>query len=244
MRFSQAWTITRKDFSVFRRKSSLLASLVALPLGIGVGLPIIASLVMARRGTKFVAFLPVVDAFLFFFVIGTVAMASGLAAYSIVGEKTERSLEPLLATPTTDGEILLGKTLAAFLPTIGATWIGVTLFAVLIDAISRPQLGYLYFPNETMLELLFLVAPLTCLCAVELDVLVSSRVSDVRTAQQVGTLLVIPFGGLYALGETNVLPITSTNLLIIGGVLALADVALFFTSRRVFAREEILTRWK
>jgi ABC-2 type transport system permease protein len=51
----------------------------------------------------------VINAFLFFFIIGAVSLPVGIAAYSVVGEKVEKSLEPLLTTPLTDGEILMGK---------------------------------------------------------------------------------------------------------------------------------------
>ena len=39
-----------------------------------------------------------------------------IAAYSIVGEKTTHSLEPLLATPISTGELLAGKNLASVIP--------------------------------------------------------------------------------------------------------------------------------
>src|SRR5574338_688738 len=52
-----------------------------------------------------------------------------IAAYSIVGEKTTRSLEPLLATPITTAELLIGKTLAAAIPAIVATYGAFAVFA-------------------------------------------------------------------------------------------------------------------
>jgi ABC-2 type transport system permease protein len=56
------------------------------------------------------------NSLVYFFVVLAAILPASIAAYSIVGEKIEKSLEPLLATPTTDGEILLGKTIAAFVP--------------------------------------------------------------------------------------------------------------------------------
>ena len=55
------------------------------------------------------------DALVFIFIILAAIIPTVIGSYSIVGEKIEK-LETLLATPTTDSEILLGKTLAAFLP--------------------------------------------------------------------------------------------------------------------------------
>ena len=59
-----------------------------------------------------------------------------IAAYSIVGEKITRSLEPLLATPVTTTELLLGKGLAAALPGVGTAWACYGIF--LIFAGSSP----------------------------------------------------------------------------------------------------------
>lgn len=167
-----------------------------------------------------------------------------MASYSIVGEKVEKSLEPLLATPATDGEILLGKSLGAFLPSIAATYFGATVFMVLIDVITHQQLGYLFYPNWNAGVFLLLAAPLACLFSVEVNVIVSARVNDVRAANQFGGLLVIPFAALYVLGEINLVPLTANDLLILSAVLLFVDILLFFVSRSTFRREEILTKWK
>jgi len=41
--------------------------------------------------------------------------------------KLDRSLEPLLATPVNDGELLLGRALAAFIPSLLATYLGAAI---------------------------------------------------------------------------------------------------------------------
>ncbi|MCX6034730.1 MAG: ABC transporter permease subunit, partial [Chloroflexi bacterium] len=57
-----------------------------------------------------------VSEFMMLFMLVPVAIPVTIAAYSIVGEKTTRSLEPLLATPITTVELLIGKCLAAVIP--------------------------------------------------------------------------------------------------------------------------------
>lgn len=244
MNLARSWTITTKDFAVFRRKSSVLYSLIAFPLGIGFGLPAILGLVTVRRHVAFPTLVPLLDSFAFFFVIESVLLATTLASYSIVGEKVEKSLEPLLATPTTDSEILLGKTIAAFLPTIGATTLGATVFMLVTDAISHGQLGYYYYPNWTMGVILLIAGPLACLFGVEVNVLISSQATDVRAAQQLGSMVVLPFAGLYVLGEIQVVTLDTMALLEISAVLAVLVAVLFTVSRAAFSREKILTRWK
>ena len=245
MDLGNSWTIATKDLSIFRKKKSILYSLVAFPLGVALGLPAVIWLVVEKHSAvSYAMLIPLFNAFSFFFMIGTVALATGMASYSIVGEKVEKSLEPLLATPTTDGEVLLGKALAAFLPTIASTYLGATIFMVFIDALSRQQLGYLFYPNWTIAVFLLLATPLACLFSVELNVIFSARVTDVRGAQQFGGLIVLPFMGLYVLGEIGSISLDAPTLLVISAVLFLVDVILFFISKATFRREEILTKWK
>src|SRR5438477_11370688 len=57
-----------------------------------------------------------VNQFLTMFLILPLVIPSVIAAHSIVGEKSGHTLEPLLATPITVGELLLGKCMAAAIP--------------------------------------------------------------------------------------------------------------------------------
>src|SRR5438132_13137977 len=129
--------------------------------------------------------LPVLlPAFAFFYLILAGFIPTSIASYSIVGEKVEKCLEPLLATPTTDGEILLGKGISAFLPPIVVILGGSAVFMVLMDLVTRGTLGYAFFPNWNAGIALFLMVPLAAIMSVEWNVIISSRVSDVRVAMQ------------------------------------------------------------
>ncbi len=246
MRLSQVWIVASHDLGLLRRRRSITAGLVGFPIAVAVGFPLLVDYLLHRSGAAIPSSLlgGLIDSFSFFFVIGAATIPVGIASYSIVGEKVEKSLEPLLATPTTDGEILLGKTLAALLPTILAVWAGATLFMILMDRVTSKTLGYLYFPNWEMAVILLALAPLVALFAVEASILISSRVSDVRSAQQLSALVFFPFVLLYVLGEIGVVPLDTTNLLYISGALALVVLGLFALSRETFQRDNILTRWQ
>lgn len=245
MRLGVAWTIASKDLDVLRRKRSVLAGLFAFPLGAAIGLPLVLRIVGRQSGGIPPAVLPgLLDAFALFFLIGAATLPTTIASYTLVGEKVERSLEPLLATPTTDGEILLGKTLAAFLPPLLATWVGTVVFATLSDLVTRPALGHFYFPNLLLVVIALVLAPLSCLVSVEASVLVSTRVSDVRSAQQLAGLIVLPYAALYVGAEVNAVSFTTTNILLLSAALAAVCLGLFVLTRSVFRRDEILTRWK
>ncbi len=238
------WTITTKDIGLFIKKKLIIYSALILPLILSIGLPLIAWYVVNHRNVPVQLLFPVFNAFSFFFIILSAIIPTIIASYSFVGEKTEKTLEPLLATPTTDDEILLGKCLAAFLPVISMVFISAVIFMVLMDIFTFAKVGYLFFPNWSFVIMILLDAPLACVMSIELSVIISSRVNDIRSAQQLAFLAVIPFFVLYLLTEFSVITIDVNTLLIIAGILALIDICLFFISRAVFQREEILTKWK
>jgi ABC-2 type transport system permease protein len=248
MRLSVAWIITSKELSIFRKKKSIFYSVIIFPLFVSIVLPLLVHSLMARSGSispdDIAALLSVINAFAFFFIIGAATLPTAIASYSIIGEKQEQSLEPLLATPTTDGEILLGKSIGALLPPLIAIWIGAVIFMGLIDSFLFGMLGYLYYPNAVIAVIMLLLVPLAAITAVEMSVIISSRVNDVRTAQQLGSLIVIPFALIYVLGEVNAFPLTVLYLLVLSAVLVLVDAALFRIAIATFNREEILTRWR
>ncbi|HXQ95189.1 MAG TPA: ABC transporter permease subunit [Thermoplasmata archaeon] len=245
MRLSQAWTVARHDMQLLRQRRGILVGLVAFPVGIGVGFPaLIQFLLLPRGGPDPATWAPMfIDAFAFWFVIGAASLPTSIASYSIVGEKVSKSLEPLLATPTTDGEILLGKTLAALVPTLLAMSVGATLFQVLIDLETVGPFGYLYYPNWQMAVELFIAMPLVALTAVEASVVISSRVTDTRSAQQYAGVILVPMIFVYVAAEI-VLTLTAINLLYISAAFGLLALLLFWVSVNAFRREEILTRWK
>jgi ABC-2 type transport system permease protein len=246
MRLSKAWLVATRDFKVFRRQKNIWYSIIIFPIIISVLFPAILEFAGQRsRGLLTVANLPnLLNSFSFFVVIGAAFIPLGIASYSIVGEKIEKSLEPLLATPLTDGEILLGKAIAALLPTLVAMYAGAAVFMVGVDAVTFGKLGYNYFPNWTFGVLLLVLVPVAVVMSVLYSIIVSSRVNDVRSASSYGILIFLPFMAIYFASEIGIISLDINGLLIIAGILSAIDVALYFVSTAAFQREEILTKWK
>ena len=143
MDFETVWTIASKDLGIFRRKKSIFYATFLLPLVLSIALPGVIAYVSTRETTSTSVLVGLLGSFSFFFVILAAIIPAAISSYSIVGEKVEKSLEPLLATPATDGEILLGKSLASFIPAILAVFLGASIFMILIDAVTYGKLGYL-----------------------------------------------------------------------------------------------------
>lgn len=181
--------------------------------------------------------------FLVLLVLTPVTGAMSIAAYSIVGEKQARTLEPLLATPLTTMELLGAKVLGAFLPALALT--GGTFLVYLAGVMLFAQPGaFRAILLPTSLAVTFVLGPLTSLAALQLAVCVSSRVNDARSAQQIGALVVLPLTAVFILQITGLLRLT---LPVIGAAaLALAgvNIGLLLIGTALFDRESILTRWK
>jgi ABC-2 type transport system permease protein len=185
-----------------------------------------------------------VNQFLILFMIMPVAIPVAIAAYSIVGEKTTRSLEPLLATPITTEELLAGKSLAAAIPAILATWGSFAIFLLLapLTGISRPVQQYLLGP--TWLLAVALLGPLMAIMAVNFAVIVSSRVSDPRVAEQISMVIIVPVMAVMFAQIGGLIVVNVQLVLVSALVLALIDVFLVYMGARMFQRETILTKWR
>jgi ABC-2 type transport system permease protein len=249
MRLWKSWIVTQKDLSVFKKNKYVLYSLIAMPVIMGVVLPVIfifalnAEITTLPHSQLLAAANQVVNVATMYLVLIASILPSIIASYSFVGEKIEKSLEPLLATPTTDGELLLGKSLAAFIPCIAVTYIGAAISTPIIDYWSSTKIGVLLIPNLYWLLVMGVIAPLSCIMSVEANIIVSSKVNDIRAAQQLGGLVVLPLVFVVIFASTS----AQLSVLLAAGVsiaLAVADVALFYLSKATFQREEILTKWK
>ena len=185
-----------------------------------------------------------VSQFMIMFMIVPLAIPATISSYSIVGEKTTHSLEPLLATPITTAELLIGKSLAAAIPAVVATWLGFSVFAAGAWILIPNKALFAAILDLRWLLAIFLVGPLMAILAVNLSVMVSSRVNDPRVAEQISMVVILPvlvafFGQLAGLFLIN-----RQLILASGGVLIILDMILIYLAVRLFQRETILTRWK
>ena len=185
-----------------------------------------------------------VNQFLLLFLLIPLAVPVTIASYSIVGEKSTRSLEPLLATPTSTTEIIVGKALASVIPAIGATWLAFVIFLIGARFFAASDRVYALFMNPMWFVAMLIVAPLFTVLSVSVAIIISSRVSDPRAAEQIGMLVMLPIMGLFFGAIFGVIPLNTTTMLLLGALTLLADVGLVALGVKLFQRETILTRWK
>jgi ABC-2 type transport system permease protein len=238
------WKIAKKELKVIGRKKSIILYTILFPFFLSIGFLLVVKSDIVQSSGISSNYQLGLESLTYFYVVLAAIVPNSIAAYSIVGEKIEKSLEPLLAAPITDDEILLGKGIAAFLPPMVSIWAAASVFMAVTDYLTYNLLSYYYFPNWNSGVMLFLIAPLAAILSIELGVIVSARVNDVRGANQIASLMFIPFMGVFLAGVEGIISLDLDTLLIISVVVLLFDVVLFFVSKSTFKREEILTKWK
>lgn len=182
--------------------------------------------------------------FMILFMITPLIIPINIAAYSIVGEKTTRSLEPLLATPITTVELLMGKNLAATIPATLATWGGFLLYALgaVFIVESSKVLATLFNPLWWIAVLV--AGPLLAILSVNFSLMVSSRVNDPRVAEQLSSVIIMPVMVLFFGQITGFLVLNQWLVLLLTLLLIGADALVIYLATQLFQRETILTRWK
>ncbi len=257
-------TIVRKEWAEVFKKRMVLFSVIFLPLFLSV-LPLIILYSMGGSDAGGAsAELPaqfqqlcktnmtagqcmqyyIVSEFLIMFMLIPLFIPVNIAAYSIVGEKTTHSLEPLLATPISTSELLAGKNLASVIPAIIATWAGFAIFAVGSLIITGGGALASALLDPMWLIAIFVAGPLMSVLSVNFSIMVSSRVNDPRVAEQLSAVVILPLLAVFFGQISGLFVLNSTLILLMCLVLVLVDILMVYLAVRLFQRETILTRWK
>jgi ABC-2 type transport system permease protein len=181
--------------------------------------------------------------FLPLLVLAPVAASMSVAAYTVIGEKQARTLEPLLATPITTFELLSAKVLGALIPAVALTFASFVVYGLGMALFTHAgAVRVLLAPRS--LSMVFVLGPLAALAALQLAVCVSSRVNDARSAQQIGALIILPLAGLLVGQLTGSVALTGRLIAAFAVVLVALNAVLIRVGIELFDRESILTRWR
>ena len=182
--------------------------------------------------------------FMLFFVMMPLIIPTTIAAYSVVGEKTTRSLEPLLATPITTTELLVGKCFAAVIPAVAATFVSFLIFNIGILILGISSKVHAYVLSPTWLVGILLLGPVLSIISAMFAIFVSSRVNDPRVAEQIASVMVVPFMGVFLLSSFGVITLNLRTMVVAVIICAVVAAVLLYLGTLIFDRENILTKWK
>jgi len=181
--------------------------------------------------------------FLILFMLIPTVVPLTIAIYSVIGEKSARTLEPLLAAPVRVGELLLAKSLASAIPAVLVTWVAYAIYLGSVSALGSAAAVRAVTAPRWILAIVVMV-PLLTLLSVNLGILISTRVNDVRVAQQIGGLVVVPVVGIGILQVTGRVVLNNESFINTAIFLFVIDAVVFFLARLAFQRENILSRWR
>ncbi|HLW96790.1 MAG TPA: ABC transporter permease subunit [Solirubrobacteraceae bacterium] len=240
MRFS--WTrvaaIAVKELRDYRRNRFVIGTMAFLPL-LFIAAPMVqlltasASVSSSRLDSK-------VGLSLLYMLLIPAFIPSTLAAYSVVGEREQGTLEPVLITPIRREEFLVGKALAVAGPTLTIAYAIFGIFLAVTALFARTVIASAIFAgSHVLVQLLFI--PLLAGWSIWVGIAISARSSDVRVAQQLGVLGSMPPLVIVALMQFRVITASSGLALALAAALLIIDGFGWRAVAAIFDRERLIT---
>ncbi len=227
--------IVRKELREYRRNRSIVSGMAILPLVFSIQ-PLIAVL---RFSTSASGALSHEHTLLYMLGIPTLVPAF-VAAYAVAGERQQGTLEPALTTPIRREEFLLGKAIAALIPSLVLAYAVFALFSLVVVLFAQPNVASAVFQGpDLVVQVVF--TPLLAVWTIWVALAISSRASDVRVAQQVAMLASLPPVFLTVLIALDVIAPTVQLGLGLGILLLVLDVLGWRVTAQLFDRERLLT---
>jgi len=272
LRTHKALLVFRKDWREIRRNWQVILPIVIVPIFISLLLPILLMLIPSLPTTPgspleglemIIKNLPsnvqdelagmtdqqvlvyIMSLYFFapFFLIIPLMASSVIASDSFAGEKERKTIEALLATPLSNSELLLGKILVSFIPSMAVTVMCFVIYSAVVDVSSFAILGgRLLLPNMAWILLIFGLTPTVALAGIGLTVIISVRVKGSKEAQQISVVLLAPILALVVGQLTGAIIFGPLVVLALTGVFAIIDLVVFKTGVKIFRREEILSK--
>ena len=232
---SRVRAVFTKEVREFRRNRSITAGMAIIPLVFSVQ-PLISIFALQPAASA-----PLAQEHVLLYMLGIPALVPSLiAAYSVVGERQQGTLEPVLTTPIRADELLLGKALATFLPAVAIAYAVYGLFLLAVELFAADGVASaLIRPSDLIAQLLF--TPLLAGWSIWLAIVISTRSSDVRVAQQFATLASLPTVALTTLIALNVIQPSPRLAVTAAVVLILLNVLGWKTAAKAFDRETLIT---
>jgi ABC-type Na+ efflux pump permease subunit len=227
--------IFRKELREYRRNRQLVVTMAILPL-VFIVTPAVQIFIQPASAAGTLAHEQVL---VYMLSIPAIVPAT-FASISVAGERLQGTLEPVLTTPISREEFLLGKALAAFVPAIGVSYGVFGIFVAVIELFARPAVTSAVLRVPQLLgQVLF--TPLVAALSIWIGIAISARSNDPRVAAQLSVFASLPsilVTILVAFGKVHV---TLGLALGLGALLLLVDVLGWRIVSPAFDRERLIT---
>ncbi len=227
--------IARKELREYRRNRSILVAIAIFPL-VFLAQPLI-SIFLAPAGVS--GEIRHTNELLYLLGIPILVPAT-LSAYAVSGERAQGSLEPVLTTPITREEFILGKAVAVIAPSVVVAYIVYAVFLALVSLFAKPEVASAILQGQDVVVQL-VYTPLLAAAATWIGLAISTRASDIRVAQQLSIVGNLPLIVGAIVLAFDVVHVTTSLLVVIGVVLAAVDLQAYRIVAPMFDRERLVT---
>ncbi len=171
-------------------------------------------------------------------VVGFFPMSFSLviALETFVGEKERKSLEPLLATPLTNTQLYMGKMLAAIIPPMSTSYLGIIVYVIGLTL----TIGWV-IPTDLFIQII-LLSTIQGVIMVAGAVIVSSQTTSVRAANLLASFIIVPIAMLLQFEAVVMFWGNYKGLWYLLLALLVTAVILVRMGLKIFNREELLGR--
>jgi ABC-type transport system involved in multi-copper enzyme maturation permease subunit len=227
--------IYRKELREYRRNRSLVAGMAILPLVFTIQ-PLVDIFALSASSASGLR-----HGDILLYMLGIPAIVPAvMSAYSVAGERTQGTLEPVLTTPIRREEFLLGKALAVVVPSVAVAYAVYAFVVVCVALFADPSVASALLRGPDLIaQLIF--TPLLAGWSVWLGMAISTRASDVRVAQQLGMLASLPSIAVTTLIALNVIHATLGVSVGLALLLLLANRLGWRITSSLFDRERLVT---
>jgi ABC-type transport system involved in multi-copper enzyme maturation permease subunit len=235
---ARAGAVIRKELAEFRRNRLIVATAATLPVLFLVAptaaiLTVKAPALSAGLGKG-------IDRSLFLPLMVPVLVPAIMSAYSVVGEREQGTLEPVLTTPVSRAELLIGKAVAIFMPAAALGYLIFGVFVVITQLAAAPAVAAAV-RHAPQLPAALVFIPLLAAWAIWVGLAISARVTDTRVAQQLTVLGSLPAVAVTALMSFGVITPSFGLAAALAGGLLVIDCAACLVVARLFDRERLIT---
>ncbi|HYY78294.1 MAG TPA: ABC transporter permease subunit [Actinomycetes bacterium] len=227
--------VLRKELREYRRSGNIVAAMVVFPL-IFLIQPLVVVFVLPASAAAGLS-----HEHLLLYMLGIPAIVpAAVAAYAVVGERQQGTLEPVLTTPVRREELLLGKALAALVPSVAVAYAVYAFFLACVGLFARPGVAAALLRGpELLAQVVF--TPLLAGWSIWVGIWISARSNDVRVAQQLGMLASLPSVLVTSLIAFDVIHATLGLALGLAAVLLLLQGLGWRITSASFDRERLIT---
>jgi ABC-type transport system involved in multi-copper enzyme maturation permease subunit len=227
--------IERKEIREYRRNRSIIVTMAIFPL-IFLIQPLV---VLVRLSGSAASSLSQIHILLYMLAIPVLVPAM-VSAGAVTGERQQGTLEPALSTPIRREEFILGKALAALLPSIAIAYAVYAVFIACVVLLAAPAVAsaVLRVP-DILAQVLF--TPVLALWSIWVGLAISTRASDVRVAQQLSLLGCLPVVLVTSLIAFDVIPWSLGLAVGLGTLVVLGDTLGWQVVSGLFDRERLIT---